>query len=96
MTPVEVGAAMTIEGIPPHSAVQGRLVMTNPASEQTNGEHVQYVLSLIYLSCVQCTRCVFVKLSYSWTFQLQFMSIDTVTTTVISVLNANIDANIRY
>ena len=52
MTQVEVGAAMTIEGIPPHSAVQGRLVLTNPASEQTNGEHVQYVLSLIYLSHV--------------------------------------------
>ena len=41
MTLVEVGAAMTIEGIQPHSAVQGRLVLTNPASEQTNGEHVQ-------------------------------------------------------
>ena len=48
----EVGAAMTIEGIQPHSAVQGMLVLTNPASEQTNGEHVQYVLRLIYLSHV--------------------------------------------
>ena len=44
MTPVDAGAPMTIEDIPSHSAVQGRLVLTNPASEQTNGEHVKHLV----------------------------------------------------
>lgn len=45
MTPVEASAAMTIGNIPSHSGVQGRLVLTNPASEQTNGEHEKCLIS---------------------------------------------------